>query len=364
MKIYHLVQAILYKVVLFLIKVVRWGTIKDRECIYKKDKVGVIWMIKKIMLLSIFFIIMSAHSFEASLDNNGIFEDELAQQGTIELFDPMTENVVKTFVREDYKIETEFETYITEISEWVHQFAQGTENQIGYNKPIILDRLDKDGTIIKGKSMIVINEAALVDKIVEHLFIGGKIELPLLYIKSGYETEDIPHLHEVVLSSYTTYFNGANTGRSKNIELSSIAINNVIVGSGDVFSFNTTVGPRDVATGYQEAPEIVHGKVVRGIGGGICQTSSTLFNAIDKLDVKTIERHHHTKDVRYVPKGRDATVSFGGLDYRFQNTTGIPFLIKTYYSRGSLTVQIKTSQEYAELFKYDLKSVKDEGDIR
>ncbi len=331
------------------IKVDRWGTINN--IYFMMDRLGSMELSKKIMILSIFFILINYNDFEAKAFVADLYEEELQNEGTIELIDPITEQVVKTFVREDYKIETQFEEYLNEITAWVQQFAQGSETKAGYNKPIILDRIDQDGTIIKGKPRIVINEEELVDKIVERLFVGGKIQLPLLYIKSGYEEEDVPYLQEVVLASYTTHFNGANTGRSKNIELSAIAINNVIVGSGDIFSFNTTVGPRDVAAGYQEAPEIIRGKVVMGIGGGICQTSSTLFNAIDQLDVKTIERHHHTKDVKYVPKGRDATVSFGGLDYRFQNTTGIPLLIKSYYSRGSLTVQIKTSKEYAELYK-------------
>ena len=91
-----------------------------------------------------------------------------------------------------------------------------------------------------------------------------------------------------------------------------------------------------------------------GIGGGICQTSSTLFNAVDQLPIKIIERHHHSMDVGYVPKGRDATVSFGGLDFQFQNTTGIPFLIQAYYRPGAITVEIRTSKEYEELLKNEL----------
>ncbi|HWL13745.1 MAG TPA: VanW family protein, partial [Ureibacillus sp.] len=124
------------------------------------------------------------------------------------------------------------------------------------------------------------------------------------------------------------------------------AINNVIVGNNDIFSFNSVVGPRDVAAGYQMAPEIIHGKMVMGIGGGICQTSSTLFNAVDQLNVKIIERHKHSKDVGYVREGRDATVSFGGLDFKFHNSLGIPILVRTYYQRGAVTVQITTSREY------------------
>ena len=88
-----------------------------------------------------------------------------------------------------------------------------------------------------------------------------------------------------------------------------------------------------------------------GIGGGICQTSSTLFNAIDQVGVNYIEKHHHSLPVGYVPQGRDATVSYGGPDFRFQNTTGAPLLIKTIYAKGKLTVEIRTSAAYKNLIK-------------
>lgn len=88
-----------------------------------------------------------------------------------------------------------------------------------------------------------------------------------------------------------------------------------------------------------------------GIGGGICQTSSTLFNAVDQLQVEYVEKHHHSVTVGYVPEGRDATVSDGGLDFRFQNTTGVPFLIKTVVTGGAITVEVRTSTEYATILK-------------
>lgn len=88
-----------------------------------------------------------------------------------------------------------------------------------------------------------------------------------------------------------------------------------------------------------------------GIGGGICQTSSTLFNAVDQLGIRITERHHHSLNIGYVPTGRDATVSYGSLDFKFQNTSGAPFLIKTYYSKGSLTIAITTSHQYKDLLK-------------
>jgi len=169
--------------------------------------------------------------------------------------------------------------------------------------------------------------------------------------ESGYKPEDVAHLGEVVVASYTTYFNSSVTGRNRNIELSAQAIDNVIVGVGDHFSFNTTVGPSDEAHGYQPAQEAINGKLVMGIGGGICQTSSTLFNAVDQLGVDYVEWHHHSVTVGYVPAGRDATVSYGGKDFRFLNTTGAPFLIKPIYGNGSLTVEIRTSKEYESVLK-------------
>lgn len=267
---------------------------------------------------------------------------------TIKIIDPLTEKIVKEFEPDDLQFLTNIESYKQNIEKWVSEYAEI------YKKPMILDRLEDNGEVTKGKPRITIDETSLVHSILELSFSGGEVELPLIYTESDYDTKDVPYLTEVVLASYTTFFNSANTGRSKNIELSAMAINNVIVGIGDIFSFNTIVGPRDVTNGYQEAPEIIKGKLVMGIGGGICQTSSTLFNAVDRVGVKTIERHRHSKDIGYVPKGRDATVSFGGLDYQFKNTTGVPFVIKTYYHPGSLTVQIRTSQEYAEILRNEL----------
>ncbi|WP_207222924.1 VanW family protein [Vibrio vulnificus] len=140
-------------------------------------------------------------------------------------------------------------------------------------------------------------------------------------------------------------------GRTKNIELSAEAINNIILGEGDHFSFNTTVGPSDEAHGYHPAEEAINGKLVMGIGGGICQTSSTLYNAVDKVGVSYVEKHHHSVTVGYVPKGRDATVSYGGKDFRFENTTDIPLLVKANFGNGVLTIEIRTAKKYEGMLK-------------
>jgi vancomycin resistance protein YoaR len=262
----------------------------------------------------------------------------------VEVIDPNTKTVLKTFQPEELGYKANLEQYKQTLEGWARDLARGTDTSEGYDKRMTLDRIGANGQVIKGTPQSILEESELVEKIVAASESGGKVELPLYTTQSGYRPEDVPSLGEVVVASYTTYYNTGVPGRSKNIELSAQAINNVILGVGDRFSFNTTVGPSDAAHGYQPAEEAINGKLVMGIGGGICQTSSTLFNAVDKLGVNYIERHHHSVNVGYVPKGRDATVSYGGVDFQFQNTTGVPLILKAAASRGTLTVEVRTSR--------------------
>lgn len=279
------------------------------------------------------------------------YEQEQMIDPIVEVVDPTTSKVLKTISPKEFGFDTEPQAYQKHIEQLAREWARGTDTSNGYDQRMMLDRLDENGQVIKGKPQIILKESELVERIIEASATGGQVEMPLYITESGYYFEDLPLLEEVVVASYTTYFNRADLGRNKNIELSARSIHNVIVGSGDYFSFNTIVGPRDEANGYQPAPEIINKKVVMGIGGGICQTSSTLFNAVDQIPVKYVERHHHSLDVGYVPKGRDATVSYDTLDFRFQNSNDVPFLIKASYGENSLTIEIRTAEKYVELLK-------------
>ncbi|MCM3709295.1 VanW family protein [Sporosarcina luteola] len=269
----------------------------------------------------------------------------------INIIDPTSDKLIHTLTPIDLGYEMDIAAYIVKIEQFAKELARGIDGKAGYDQRMVLDRLDEHGNLVKGNPLILLRESVLVERIMEASASGGTIELPIDILESGYDSEDIPHLEEVAIASYTTYFNPTDAGRNKNIELSAAAINKIIVGKGDQFSFNTVVGPRDEANGYQPAPEIINKKRVMGIGGGICQTSSTLFNAVDQLPVNYIERHHHSIDIGYVPKGRDATVSYGGLDFRFRNTASAPFLIKAIYGKDSLTIEITTAEKYVDVFK-------------
>jgi vancomycin resistance protein YoaR len=268
----------------------------------------------------------------------------------VNVLEPNTKQLIKSFIPVDMGFGSDNEKYKQEIENWARELARGTETTPGYDQRMYPDKIDGNGQLVKGSPLVILEEAELVSSIMEASAKGGDVFLPLYVTASGYKPEDVPQLAEVVIASYTTKFNPSVTGRNKNIELSAQAINNVIVGTGDAFSFNTTVGPSDAAHGYQPAKELLNGELVDGIGGGICQTSSTLYNAIDQLAVSYIEKHHHSAPVGYVPIGRDATVSYGGKDFKFENTTGVPVLIKAIYNgNGSLTVEIRTSAAYQTL---------------
>lgn len=268
----------------------------------------------------------------------------------VKITDPRTLEIVHTITPQELGYDANYDLYKSKIKELAKQLARGTDASKGYDQTMVLDKIEDNGQILKGNPGMILKESELVEKILVASKNGDDVQLPLYAMESNYKVEDIPSLDDVIVASFTTYFNTSEIGRSKNVELSAITLNNILVGDGDYFSFNTMVGERTEAKGYQPALEIINKQFVMGIGGGICQTSSTLFNAVDQTGIRITERHHHSLNVGYVPTGRDATVSYGTLDFKFQNTSGAPFLIKTFYRQGELTIEIRTAEQYKDTF--------------
>ena len=143
-----------------------------------------------------------------------------------------------------------------------------------------------------------------------------------------------------MLATYSTKYNAGDSNRSYNIALACKKINGVVLGPGDIFSYNDTVGPRTASRGFRTANVYVGNKVEPGIGGGICQVSSTLFNTAVLSDLNIVYRTNHSLTVSYVPLGRDATVSDGSIDFKFENSTGEPIKIVASASGGTNTISI------------------------
>ena len=130
-----------------------------------------------------------------------------------------------------------------------------------------------------------------------------------------------------IIGEYSTSFKGSSSERIENIRLSSKAVSGGPIMPGETVSFNDTTGPRSKKAGYKEANVILKGEFVPSTGGGVCQTSTTLYNALLRASVTIIERTHHSIPVKYVPLGQDAAVSYGALDLKFRNDFDFPIYI-------------------------------------
>ncbi|SFX67846.1 Putative peptidoglycan binding domain-containing protein [Thermoactinomyces sp. DSM 45891] len=165
-------------------------------------------------------------------------------------------------------------------------------------------------------------------------------ELPFITVEPQVTTKDVEKASNKLVGSFKTTFDPGNENRTINIKKSSETIDGLVLLPGEEFSFNKVVGERTVARGYKKAGVIVKGELAEDIGGGICQVSSTLYNSVDRAKVQITRRISHSKEVPYVPPGRDATVSWGGPDFRFKNNYNKPMVIRITVSGG--TIQINT----------------------
>lgn len=190
---------------------------------------------------------------------------------------------------------------------------------------------EKDGVMFNKTDAQTILEEAM----------GDTIRIPVVVTPAEISVEQVKsELFPTLLARYSSTYNAGDVSRSHNVALASEKINEVVLAPGDVFSYNDTVGPRTVDRGFRTANVYVGNKVEPGIGGGICQVSSTLFNAVVLSDLKIVYRTNHSLPVSYVPLGRDATVSYGSIDFKFTNNTNAPIKIVATASGGRNTVSI------------------------
>jgi len=142
------------------------------------------------------------------------------------------------------------------------------------------------------------------------------------------------------LASHQTEFNAKETNRASNIELAAKTINGHIVQPGETFSFNETVGPTNQKRGYKKGTIFIQGEKHEGFGGGVCQVSTTIFNAAEDAGMTILERHDHSLPVTYAKSGEEAATSYGGIDFKFQNDKPHPVVINCAVKDGKITATI------------------------
>ena len=167
-------------------------------------------------------------------------------------------------------------------------------------------------------------------------------------------------LFEDLLGKFETNYDLGNKSHERNMEIILKNLNNRVVLKGEHFSFNQTVGERKLERGFKEGPIVIRGQMTKGLAGGICQVSSTLYNAILVSNLKIKERKHHPRIQKYVPEGRDATVYFDLIDLVFKNNRKSPIKLKTKIDKVKGIIVFEIWGRNIENINVEIKTTKKE----
>jgi len=211
---------------------------------------------------------------------------------------------------------------------------QITSEKIGYE-------VDKD-KLIKDIDMGISN------KDIKDIVVDGKIKK----VQPTMKKSDLKKI-DTKISSFTTDFSSSTENRVNNIRVASKALNGITIMPNETFSFNKAVGERTEERGYETAHVIIGDKVESGLGGGVCQVSSTLHNAVVRAGIVPTERDHHNMPVSYVGLGMDATVDYGKIDYKFKDTLDYPIYIECVLKDKNIIFNIYSSSKLTKK-TYDL----------
>ena len=213
-------------------------------------------------------------------------------------------------------------------------------------------RYDHDlGKVVDGQVGIAM-DAEAAQYVMDAAAEGERVQLPATVKYPDMTAAELEAvLFRDLLSTASTKVSGS-AARKGNVKLSASFINGIILNPGEIFDYNAAVGERTTERGFGEAAAYVNGETVDEVGGGICQTSSTVYYASLLANLEIVERSNHRYISSYIEKGMDATVSWGGPEFRFRNDTAYPIRIETVYEKNTLTVNIygtKTDNTYVKM---------------
>ncbi len=223
------------------------------------------------------------------------------------------------------------------ISKTLSNLTESIDNKKKETIPLVME---KNEAKVKTSDVESVN-TKLAEYTTESIDNKKKETIPLVMEKNEakVKTSDVESVN-TKLAEYTTSFEKSNNQRSHNVEKSAKVTSDILLMPGQVFSYNSYTGKTNSKNGYQEAPVIINGKLEQSAGGGVCQTSSTIFNTALLSGMDIVSVTNHSSSLTYVPLGRDATVNDEGLDFKFKNTFDHPVYIKNTVQNKQLTCTI------------------------
>lgn len=282
-------------------------------------------------------------------NNDKLYEDIIKNQSE--------KNIFSKFISIASKKNTNYNLYIEidekKFNDLKDEIAQDVNIECIEPKVIIND---EKISYKKGEDGSKLDEEALYNDIKEGInsrnLLKENIIINAKLIKDSpkISIDDLKLINHKV-STYTTTY-GSGNSRGSNVENAANKIDDLLLMPGEEFSYENAIGPVIASNGYKYAPVISNGKLVDGIGGGVCQVSSTLYNTQLNAGIIPTERRNHSKAVNYVPRGLDATLASGIIDYKFKNTYEYPLVINTKAVNGKLTIEIWSNEDALKGIEY------------
>ncbi len=185
---------------------------------------------------------------------------------------------------------------------------------------------------------------------------SAELELKVVEVQPTRTRAELSKIQDMI-GEFSTTYNSGEVDRSKNLQVGSSKIDGIVLMPGESFNYNDTVSPVNEASGYRNASTILDGEYVPGMGGGLCQVSTTLYNAVIRAELEVTERYAHSLKPSYVKLGQDAAMSIGGKNFQFKNNSSAPIYIQAYASGGKLVARIYGVEEHDPSRKVSFETV-------
>lgn len=275
---------------------------------------------------------------------------------------------IKSFKRTNKLVELK-PTYDRDL---VLKLVDGIEDDINQDsKDATLEFKDGNFVVYEEMAGRTLRKGELINLIIDNINELKDINIPVDKVEAMVTKKLLGRINGII-GQFSTSFKGSSYGRIQNIKVASQSVSNMLVMPGEQISFNDQVGPINGKYGFMEAPVILNGELTPGMGGGVCQSSTTLYNALLLADVSIVERHPHSIAASYVPRGTDGAVASGYLDLKFKNDFDFPIYIDSeiignnikFYIYGDTTSKdysVKIEPELIQTLPYKVVEVLDQN---